>query len=220
MKKTIKYLLLAVVILNNQIFLADKDKPIKLENPLLRISDGAKGMIDVSAIYKMSILCKKTNIFQYGTIDKKTKERKPQHEFQSKLYTLEELVEIEEKLRQEKNNNTQEYRQKVEELNILKKKLKDEMMSILEPFLIDARGAYSLMVALIQESCQKRNRPDSEMLKWDPKNERVSFDNRITSIKKLSEFCKDLVNLQKDIVYSCPKATSMYDKWLKAQRKK
>lgn len=218
MKKTIKCLLLAVVIFNNKILLADK--LMKLENQLLHKVDGVKGMMDETAIYKMSVLCKKTNIFQYGKIDKKTKDRNPQHEFQSNLYTLKELVEIEEKLKLEKNINSQEYKQKVEELNILKEKLKDEMMSILKPFLIDARGSYALMVALIQESCQKRNRPDSEMLKWDPKNEEVSFKKRITSLKSLDTFCTDLVNLQKDIVYSCPKATSMYEKWLKAQRKK
>ncbi len=221
MQKQIKFcLLIAVLLTNFKVYCA---KPsgnnfFWLDNELLHKVDGLKGMVDETSIYKMTILSKKTNKFQYGKIDKKTKARKPQHKFQSQLYTLKQLVELEAKY-SKLNNSTAENKQKIKDFAVLLEFTKDKMMTILKPFLVDARGSYELMVELIKESCMKRNRSDSELLKWDPKNEEVSFKRRIKSFKSLDSFCTDLINLQRDIVYSCPKALSMYEKWLTNQRR-
>jgi len=216
MQKYIKSGLLLLFILNtNKIY---SEKLMWLENELLHKVDGVKGMVDETSIYKMAILCKKTNKFQYGKINKKNKDRKPQHKFQSKFYSLKELVALEEKL-SKLNSNSAENKEKLREFELLLEKSKDRMMNILRPFLVDARGSYELMVELIKESCSKRNRSDSELLKWDPKNEEISFKRRIKSFRSLDAFCTDLINLQKDIVYSCPNATAMYEKWLAEKRR-
>jgi len=185
------------------------DELIYLENQLLHTLDGKKGMIDETSVYKMTTLCKKVNKFQYGKIDKKTKKRIPQHKFQSKYYNLKELVQIENDLKSRSKIDS-EAKKALANLEKVLEELKDKMARILKPFLVDARGSYTLMVELIKESCAKRNRMDSELLRWNPKNEEMSFKRHITSINDLDIFCTDLVNLQKDIVYSCPKATSMY----------
>lgn len=216
MQRYIKFsLLLLVVSVNNGLW---AEKLIWLENEFLHKVDGLRGMVDEISIYKIATLCKKTNKFQYGKIDKITKQRKPQHVFQSKRYTLKELVELEEKF-SKLNSKIAEDKHKIKEFEVLLEKSKDRMMHILKPFLIDARGSYELMVALIKESCSKRNRSDSELLKWDPRNEESSFKKRIKSFKTLDAFCADLINLQKDIVYSCPKASALYEKWLADKRR-
>lgn len=215
MQKFKNYYLLILSFLVTNIY---SENLIWLENELLHRLDGIKGAVDGTSIYKMATLCKKTNKFQYGKIDKKSKERRPQHKFQSKLYTLKELVVLEEKI--SKLNNTPENKKTIQEFEVFLEKTKDKMMDILRPFLIDAKGSYDLLAELIKESCSKRNRSDSELLRWDPKNEEVSFKRRIKSFKSLDSFCTDLINFQKDVVYSAPKATALYEKWLHSQRNK
>ncbi len=81
------------------------------------------------------------------------------------------------------------------------------------PFNDHARGVQKLIVALIEESCIKRNRKDSFILTWGecPEGKELEvLTKQLVTIKQFDTFLTDLVNFLKDIIYSCPKARASF----------
>jgi len=107
------------------------------------------------------------------------------------------------------------YKQFMHKLHMLFEQAKHEFKSNITPFAKNARGAKAQMLALIEESCTKRQRPDSLLLKWadtDEHTEMKFFDEKVTSFEALDQFCIDLANFLGDLMNSCPKAMAQYEK--------
>ena len=69
-------------------------------------------------------------------------------------------------------------------------------------FIESGRGAKNIMVVLIQEDCQKRNRLDSLLLDWAKTKEgqeSTMFEHQITSFGHYYYFLTDLVNFLLDL---------------------
>jgi hypothetical protein len=75
------------------------------------------------------------------------------------------------------------------------------------------RGAKNILIVLIQEDCEKRNRPESLLLEWAKTkegHETTMFEQRINSFHDYYHFCTDLVNFLLDLIHSCPKAENQF----------
>jgi hypothetical protein len=89
-----------------------------------------------------------------------------------------------------------------------------------QEFIQSGKGAKSILVILIQEFCQKRNRNNSLLLEWAKTkegHEATMFEQRITSFTEYYDFCTDLANFLLDLIHSCPKAEMQFkeriEKW-------
>lgn len=141
-----------------------------------------------------------------------TLEAKYEHEYQQKKV---EFANDKKKL-DEAHQSHKELKQK---LNALFETAKKEFKSKVTPFAKNARGAKEQMIMLISESCTKRSRPDSLLLRWadtDEHTEMKFFDEQVMSFKELDQFCIDLANFLGDLMHSCPKAMAQYEKAKKA----
>lgn len=202
-------------IINNQ---ATKNNPEKdgyvLSSPILKFIDGIPGVMDAKVMHKTIYIGQELTKFMYGEIDKKTKERVPQHSFNNRLYTLKQLVKIEKELTDKKQNQN---------LSLLKtslEKVKSDFQKVTSPFIKEARGTRQQMVELIKESCKLRHRTDSALLAWSETNELDGFNKSIVSFKQLDTFCVDLINFLKDLKASCPKAYKQFLAWKQKQQAK
>lgn len=208
LKFLLNNLFLSAVILNIGIYAKDKDNGIKLTSPILAVIDGLPGILDEHTIHKTLYVRQELMRLQFGILDKKTKERKPQHMFQGKAYTLGGLVKL------EKNNPSLR-----EELNKLLYKIREEFIIITDPFVAESKGTKQQMMILITESCKKRKRMNSLLLNWHEDNEKESLIKNATSFKIFDQFCTDLSNFLKDLVISCPKAFHKFKEWQAKQNK-
>jgi hypothetical protein len=69
------------------------------------------------------------------------------------------------------------------------------------------------MIVLIQEDCQKRNRPESLLLEWAKTKEgqeSTMFERQINSFGDYYHFLADLVNFLLDLTHSCHKAHTQF----------
>lgn len=107
------------------------------------------------------------------------------------------------------------HKQTKHKLHTLFETVKQEFKSKVTPFAKNARGAKEQMIMLISESCTKRSRPDSLLLRWadtDEHTEMKFFDEQVFSFKALDQFCIDLANFLGDLMHSCPRAMAQYEK--------
>jgi len=80
-------------------------------------------------------------------------------------------------------------------------------------YLESARGAKEQMLVLMEESCQKRDRMDSFILRWAdaPEGcETVLSEKEIITFRHFDLFLSDLLNFLEDLTYSCPKAFGQF----------
>ncbi len=95
-----------------------------------------------------------------------------------------------------------------------------EFESRIAPFAKSVRGAKDQMVVLIAESCQKRNRSESFLLKWAEApvdTEMEYFRTHVTTLKALDQFCTDFTHFLDDVMRSCPKAWAQFKKLIDEQ---
>lgn len=91
-----------------------------------------------------------------------------------------------------------------------------------QAFMEHARGAKSQMTALITESCQKRERMDSYLLRWSEAKdgeEDKQFVHDVTTFAYFDTFCTDLVNFLEDLLRACPIAQSQFIQRLEEMKK-
>jgi len=80
-------------------------------------------------------------------------------------------------------------------------------------FIKSGRGSKNILIVLIQEDCQKRNRLDSLLLDWaktQDGQESTMFETHVTSFAIYYHFCTDLANFLLDLIHSCPKAEAQF----------
>jgi Leucyl-tRNA synthetase, Domain 2 len=132
-----------------------------------------------------------------------------QYDYNNALYSINDLAKIESALYKNMQTNHQTEQLKKDLAIALNYALAD-FLDIGEKFLINLKNTKTLMIALMQESCQLRNNDNCYLLRWSQLqgdiNEKEVFRRDITSIKGFKIFCKDLVNFLGDFAYSCPKA--------------
>ncbi len=91
--------------------------------------------------------------------------------------------------------------------------VKEDVLKILQPFSKKMTGAKKFLFKLVEEFCQKRNRPKSFLLQWSTiadGQEFVIFNKTMTSCKVLDEFSTDLTHFLKDVIDSCPRGWQQF----------
>ena len=195
-------------------------KEIRLESPLLKTVDG--NFINADTIEVMRRFQRKLVDIQFGERDKQGN-RTGRYEFLGQRCSVHELCRHEMLLTQHKETvSTQEHKKKAAALATLLTKAKDDFVKLGGEFRVVARGAKPIMAALIKESCAKRGRSHSVLVKWADCKEAAEdalFDRYITTLNQYEEFCVDLLNYLGDLVRSCPKANAQFQgrvkKWTK-----
>jgi len=145
-------------------------------------------------------------------------QRKGKYLFYGKWHNIESLARIEQdlmtQLKQEKDpkkiNSLENQRATLEELLT---HAKADFIVQSNEFIESGRGAKNITIILIQEDCQKRNRPDSLLLEWAKTKEgqeATMFEHQITSFGHYYYFLSDLINFLSDLVHSCPKAETQF----------
>lgn len=78
--------------------------------------------------------------------------------------------------------------------------------------------AKKLIINLVQEFCERRNRPNSLILIWTKASagtESKVFNQEIKNFDDFNSFLQDLDLFLRDLVNSCPKAREQYKQWYK-----
>ena len=93
---------------------------------------------------------------------------------------------------------------------------KHDFIKTTEPFIKGIEPAKKLLLSLIDEFCQRRNRLDSVILSWthaQSGSEAKVFNHEIQNFAKFDIFLSDLTLFLKDLIHSCPKAREQYKEW-------
>jgi len=179
-------------------------KLITFVNPTIHLLDGVSFMIDGFAVHNMLVVVKKTSAIHIGKPE--GKKLVGLYKFNQENYSVHQLAKIESQF----PNNAQ--------LNKLLAQAKHDFMAITKPFTEDISTAKKLILSLIYEFCERRNRHDSTILSWAncrPGGEEEVFNSQIHSFADFDLFLGDLILFLKDLIHSCPKACEQYKEWYK-----
>ena len=178
-----------------------------LEDPILKIIDGKKGIFDAKKVENTLWLIREIKYLHDGEI-KLSKEGANDPRagtptkiiFKGKGQTLASLI-----VHQENAQKLTVEEQK--ELAQIFRQVKDYFGHVNEMMIADARGAQEFMIKIIKEYCRKYNRPQSLLLNWNKNvSEAEMYERDITSFKILNVFTTDLMNFLAVLIKSCPKA--------------
>lgn len=188
-------------------------EPLMLKDPVIHLIDGMTIGINGQKIGFMLQIRRKIQIMQYGT---KITDNPPvlqgTYTFESKLYSIHELAQLE----SEKNIVDSDELKQV--LMIAKKEFVKEIMS----FMGMARDFKNYITRLIDESCKRRNRKNSELRRWSAAkdgSEEKQFHEDIQDFKTFNLFCTDLSNFLEDLVHSCPKGQKQLQQMIASHHK-
>ena len=213
-KKKIIIFLLLFFCFKNVSSLTNHNEFIHLKDEVLHVLDGIKEAMDGAAIWDIERVRYSIRIMEMGKKDKKSKSYVGQFEFEGKKVTLKELAEIE--VEAEKNKDLE----KIQSLKpILNEAIERFIKSTVE-FLEKSKDTKHLVIKLMEESCQRRNRMNSTILTWAETdgNEEAMFKKNVTSIQALNTFFKDLSDFLGDLIVSCPKGYAQFKKMLREQK--
>ncbi len=215
MKKTKTFSVISVLFIMPLIYCAQQAPKIVLESALLKLADGT--FFDANKIEQIRGFQYKINTLLLG--ERTTNgERVGLYTFEKKKYSLYKLLKIEHEVDnviiEQSNNIPKKYRTMRQELNSILEQAKKDFLGYSNAFRGQARGAKSLTVALIEESCTKRNRLDSILMLWadtdNTKEENLIFEQKVPTIKFFVSFLVDLSHFLTDLTNSCPKALEQF----------
>jgi hypothetical protein len=112
------------------------------------------------------------------------------------------------------------YDAKLQPLNECLLIAREDFKDINRPYLQQLHGTKSFLQRLVIDSCMKRKRYDSFLLKWAEVPEGQEFrelDATMTRIQFLDIFLEDLSNFFEDLVHSCPQGWKQYLELVKQQ---
>jgi hypothetical protein len=185
--------------------------------------------IDGKTIHDVLWLISEIRIIQTGVKDSKNKIIEKRYQFNNEWCALHDLVVqeelIEQRLAQEYQLLKEQYQEdslmlkkavttvdsayaaQKQELNTALDHAKQDFIKKTEIFVQQIRLFKELVVQLIDEWAQRRNRPDSFLKKWGSiiKDEHEYFFAHLTQCKDVDIFLSDLKTFLIDLVYSCPK---------------
>ena len=208
MKKTI---IIALTLLLTSMY---TNNAIVLQTSVIKLLDGVWPAFDGDTFYKMSWLIVKLDVMINGKIiNKETKERQGVYTLNNKLYAIKSLAEFE-----QQNLQDQQLQQ---QLQTLLKVVKIEFIDINKVFIKQIQGHKQFIVKIMQESCQRRDIPNSFMLRWADTpfgQEEDSFDKNMKTFVELNRFLIELRNFLGDLFESCPKGYAQYLEIIKKQK--
>lgn len=173
-----------------------------LTNPIIKSIDGVPYMLDGEAIMKIVGILR--NIVSIHNGQKTNGGQIGNYEYKHELMSVAQLAQQEEL----DPNNKQ-----LKQILII---AKNDFIKITKPFINDIEPAKRLVLSLLQEYCDRRNRKDSMILLWAQAKrgrEIQIFNTSIQSLRELDTFLKDLTLFLKDLINSCPKACEQYKEW-------
>ena len=183
------------------------DNGIRLESSVIKLADGTfinADKIEYTRKYRRKLLD-----FILGELQQNN-QRKGKYCLFGKCYSVEELARIEQEARATRSDKNLKTCTALEE--ILTRAKADFIVQSSE-FIESGRGAKNIMIVLIQEDCQKRNRLESLLLEWAKTKEgqeSTMFERQINSFNDYYHFLSDLVNFLLDLTHSCPKAEAQF----------
>jgi len=180
---------------------------ITFTNPAIHSLDGVTFMLDGAAIHDILLVIRKVMSMQNG--QKVGSRMEGFYQFGQEKLSIAQLAEVEQK---DPNNPNLAHALQLSKHDFIK--TTEQFMKGIEP-------AKRLMLDLIKEFCEKRNRPDSVILAWTNAkhgNEAEVFSDNIRSFASFELFLTDLTFFLKDLVNSCPKAREQYKEWYKKQK--
>src|SRR5579863_541287 len=176
---------------------------ITLESSVIKIADGT--FINADKIEFIRKFRRTMLSFLLGD-QLPNNQRKGKYLFCGKWHSIESLARIEQEISNSLDKKHGEMRLALGELLI---HAKADFVVQSNEFIESGRGAKTIMIVLIQEDCQKRNRSDSLLLDWAQTREgqeSTMFERQVTSFGQYYHFLTDLANFLLDLVHSCPKA--------------
>lgn len=97
-----------------------------------------------------------------------------------------------------------------EDLQVIMNYIQSDFLDIVGQFLMTVHQMKSIMIDLIEESCQLRQNKDCYLLRWSQLNSQESekeiFKRDITTFQSFAKFCTDLVDFLEDLASSCTHA--------------
>lgn len=204
-----KKLLLSLILVTADQLKADM-QPLILEAEILEIVDGFPLGIDANKVGSIMRLRLDINKRRFG---KTSAGIVGFYHFEDKKYTLQELIDLEDQLLR---SNSATDQKRLQSLYASLEEMKVEFMELVNPMLLDARGAKSQMVILIGEWSQKARRANSLLLDWantkegDETSSNNSVYKKILTIRAFDQFCNDLVYFLETLLRSCPKACAQF----------
>lgn len=182
-------------------------KLLTLTNPAIHSLDGVTFALDGAAMHDILLVIKKIMAMQGGhKVGLKIEGLYP---FEKSKFSISQLAEI------EKMDPSNPHLSDALAIS------KQDFIETTKHFMKGIEPAKRLMMSLITEFCERRNRPDSVILDWANAkngNEDEIFNHAIRSFKDFELFLSDLTFFLKDLVHSCPKAREQYKEWYKKQK--
>jgi hypothetical protein len=182
-------------------------KLLTFTNPSIHSLDGITYMIDGVAVHDILIVLKKSGRIHNGKrVGTKTVGK---YLFNGTKASIKQLSQLE----KASPNDPQ--------LAVLLTKSKHDFIEITKDFMDGIDTAKNLIVDLMGEFCECRNRPNSIILSWanaKQGSEEEIFNKSVKTFVKFDEFLTDLTLFLKDLIHSCPKARQQYKEWYKKQR--
>ncbi len=203
----LKRIMCVLPLLVSALIIYPSEKNIMLESSVIKVADGTflnADKIEFIRKFRRTLLT-----FIFGD-QLSNNQRKGKYFFCGKWHGVESLARIEQELATSTRKEDVEKRLAIEELLT---HAKADFIVQSSEFIESGRGAKNIMVVLIQEDCQKRNRLDSLLLDWAKTKEgqeSTMFERQITSFGHYYYFLTDLVNFLLDLVHSCPKAEKQF----------
>jgi hypothetical protein len=193
----------------SSLVLAENKAEIKivLESAVIKIADGS--LINADKIEFISKFRRTLLAFILGD-QLPNGQRKGKYFFNGAFHSIESLARIEEEL---KGSTTPKDSAAQLALQELLTYAKADFIVKSSEFIESGRGSKNIMIVLIQEDCQKRNRLDSLLLEWAKTKEgqeSTMFEHQINNFGDYYHFLADLVNFLLDLVHSCPKGHAQF----------
>lgn len=206
-----KQLLVGIVVLTSFLQADDTlfrggEHDVILDSTLIKIVDGNDMGINGQRINMMIKVRKSVKEMQYG-VPAPEGGFVGNYEYNNKKYSAHELMLLEAEAMAIGDL------QAIHDLKPCLQTVKKQFMAAVKPFMASAHGAKGQMLLLIEESCKKRKRSDSILLRWGAakeSEEAKQFDRDIVDFKTFDTFCTDLIHFIEDVIRSCPKALAQF----------
>lgn len=206
-ESALKKIIFIVPSLVNMLMLYPVEKTITLESSVIKIADGTFITADKIEFIRKYI----RTLFGFLLGDQlPDHQRKGKYLFEGKWHSVQSLACIEQEISNSSDKKHQAMSMALQEL--LTRAKADFIVQSAE-FIESGRGAKNIMIVLIEEDCQKHNRPHSSLLEWartKEGQESTMFEKHITTFGHYYHFLTDLVNFLLDLVHSCPKAEAQF----------
>lgn len=204
-------------------------KPVALDAKILKSLDGVNRIIDGNAVKIEYQVLNDIATIQFGKIDKVTKKRTGIISYNGELKSLKQLVieetKLEQELKKEHISIKEAYhnpqllsaalQEKVHQLYIAFHQAKDIFKEATFQFLDSIQHFKNPVLALMQDCCEKRDKPHSLILKWAEAagDEEIVFHKYMATATEFDSFLTDLTLFLRDLIHNCPKAKKQFEEW-------